>query len=42
MAEVMKLGRGGYERAGLCSAKEDESLVSPLLPGPKVPLEEVF
>lgn len=38
--EVLKLGRRGYERAGLY--RQDESLVSPLFPGLTIPLSEVF
>ena len=38
--EVLELGERGYERAGLY--KGDEVLTSPLLPGLRVPLSEVF
>lgn len=40
--EVLKLGRRGYERAGLYSAKKGQALASPLLPGLAIPLRELF
>jgi Uma2 family endonuclease len=40
--EVLKLGKRGYERAGLYSAKEGEALASPLLSGLEIRLSEVF
>ncbi len=38
--EVLELRRRGYERAGLY--KKTDTLQSPLLPGLKIPLREVF
>ena len=40
--EVLKLGRRGYERAGLYKEKGGEALESPLLPGLRMPVDEIF
>jgi Uma2 family endonuclease len=38
--EVLTLGERGYERAGLYH--KNETLASPLLPGLRIPLDEIF